>query len=88
MKPFPKEIINVEERVYTITGYPGPQKSYRKCFWYLPFTLLYLSPVVTSTDALPSISNEGSNNHSKDAKTIRENFRDYFCSSQGEIEWQ
>ena len=33
-------------------------------------------------------TNLGSNNYSGDAKMIRQNFRDYFCSEEGSVSWQ
>lgn len=34
------------------------------------------------------IRRTGSNNYSRDAKILRDQFRDYFCSSAGEVPWQ
>ena len=36
-------------------------------------------------ESLPQI---GSNNYSKDAKQVRDSFKEYFCSTEGEVEWQ
>lgn len=33
-------------------------------------------------------NNFGSNNYSRDAKTVRENFRDFFCEGKGHVPWQ
>ena len=43
---------------------------------------------IGSTDALQCIARAGSNNYSKDAKIIRERYRDYFCSTDGQVDWQ
>lgn len=37
---------------------------------------------------LSPIQQLGSNNYKKDAKLIREHFRDFFCSMEGEVPWQ
>lgn len=37
---------------------------------------------------LRPIQQLGSNNYKKDAKLIREHFRDFFCSMEGEVPWQ
>ena len=42
----------------------------------------------TETDGLVPLSNAGSNNYSSDAKQVRDNFRDYFVSPEGSVEWQ
>lgn len=42
----------------------------------------------TETDGLVPLSNAGSNNYSRDAKQVRDDFRDYFVSPQGSVEWQ
>ena len=38
--------------------------------------------------ALQDVSNIGSNNYSRDAKNVRDNYRDYFCSDAGSVPWQ
>ena len=38
--------------------------------------------IICDTDALQSINRAGSNNYSKDAKDIREKYRDYFVSKR------
>ena len=38
--------------------------------------------------ALQDVSNIGSNNYSRDAKKVRDNYRDYFCSDAGSVPWQ
>jgi hypothetical protein len=35
-----------------------------------------------------NITNLGSNNYSLEAKTVRDNFRDYFNSDAGSVPWQ
>ena len=40
------------------------------------------------TNGLQSITAGGSNNYSRDAKTVRLMYRDHFCSSQGQVDWQ
>ena len=42
---------------------------------------------VTGT-VFQEITNQGSNNYSRDAKEVRDNFRDYFCSEAGAVPWQ
>ena len=45
--------------------------------------------VVTENDCgLTSLPHAGSNNYSKDAKQIRDDFRHYFNSPEGEVPWQ
>ena len=41
-----------------------------------------------STDKFTPLAQQGSNNYSNDAKQIRDEFREYFVSSQGEVPWQ
>ena len=43
---------------------------------------------ISDTDALQPLNRAGSNNYSRDAKQIRERYRDYFASSAGQIDWQ
>ena len=33
-------------------------------------------------------TNIGSNNYSKEAKKVRDAFKNYFCSPEGSLEWQ
>jgi len=43
----------------------------------------------TETDGLAPLSSKaGSNNYSRDAKQIRDDFRDYFTSPEGSVPWQ
>ena len=42
----------------------------------------------TVCDGLESIQKLGSNNYSKSAKEVRDRFKNYFCSTEGEVEWQ
>ena len=42
----------------------------------------------TICDALQSIQKLGSNNYSKSAKEVRDRFKNYFCSTEGAVEWQ
>ena len=44
--------------------------------------------LICDTDALQSINRAGSNNYSKDAKEIRQKYRDYFVSRDGQVDWQ
>ena len=37
---------------------------------------------------LQQISQMGSNNYSRDAKEVRDDFRNYFCSTEGSLDWQ
>lgn len=43
---------------------------------------------VDGIDGLADIPQLGSNNYSKTAKEIKENFRDYLCSEEGQVPWQ
>ena len=40
------------------------------------------------TQGLQQANNLGSNNYTRDAKLIRERFRDFFCSDEGAVHWQ
>ena len=42
----------------------------------------------TVGDGLQLIQKLGSNNYSKSAKEVRNRFKNYFCSSEGAVEWQ
>ena len=42
----------------------------------------------TTNDALANMQNIGSNNYSRVAKQVRENFKDYFNSEEGSLSWQ
>ena len=44
--------------------------------------------VEASHGMLPLQRNLGSNNYSKDAITVRENFRDFFSEGHGQVPWQ
>ena len=39
-------------------------------------------------DGFPPIPRVGSNNYSREAKRIRDQFKDYFCSPEGAVSWQ
>ena len=41
-----------------------------------------------SSVGLQNIAQIGSNNYSREAKEVREDFKNYFCSSEGAVEWQ
>ena len=41
-----------------------------------------------NTGGLQQIQQTGSNNYSWEASTVRNNFKNYFCSPEGSIEWQ
>ena len=41
-----------------------------------------------NTAGLQQISQMGSNNYSRDAKEVRDDFKSYFCSTEGSLEWQ
>ena len=41
-----------------------------------------------NTGGLQQIQQTGSNNYSRDASTVRNNVKNYFCSPEGSIEWQ
>ena len=41
-----------------------------------------------NTAGLQQISQMGSNNYSRDAKEVRDDFKTYFCSAEGSLEWQ
>lgn len=42
----------------------------------------------SNCDGFVPLSRAGSNNYSKDTKAVRATFKKYFCSSEGEVEWQ
>ena len=42
----------------------------------------------TICDGLQSIQKLGSNNYSKSAKEVCDRFKNYFCSTEGAVEWQ
>ena len=44
--------------------------------------------LVQADQGLRSLTNAGSNNYSRDAKLIREDFRDYFMLQEGLVPWQ
>ena len=46
------------------------------------------SVVADDQSAMQNIQRAGSNNYSKDAKAIRESFKDFFNSSGGSVPWQ
>ena len=39
----------------------------------------------TGLEQIPQI---GSNNHSREAKEVRDDFKNLFCSPEGSVEWQ
>ena len=44
--------------------------------------------VTQSDEGLRDVSNAGSNNYSRDAKLVREDFKNYFMSPKGQVRWQ
>lgn len=44
--------------------------------------------MVQAEQGLRAITRAGSNNYSRDAKLIREDFRNYFMSQEGQVPWQ
>ena len=44
--------------------------------------------LVQADQGLRALTKAGSNNYSRDAKLIREDFRDYFMSDKGQVPWQ
>ena len=43
------------------------------------------TPASSALEAIPQMC---SNNYSREAKEVRDNFRAYFCSPEGSVEWQ
>ena len=43
---------------------------------------------MSTTSALEAIPQMCSNNYSREAKQVRDDFREYFCSSEGSVGWQ
>jgi len=43
---------------------------------------------VQGDTGLTNCTNLGSRNYSRDAKTVRDNFRDFFLSPMGQVPWQ
>ena len=53
----------------------------------LGITLRDWSKEQTNSAGLQQISQMGSNNYSRDAKEVRDDFRTYFCSTEGSLDW-